>query len=780
MSHSPTTSGSAPSSPRRTPESVPASTSRADAPSPATPPKNPGGTQAVATLGSVNTPRKPKPGSGVANNTIESRKQDALGNKIVWKTTMMNNFKEVVEIVKHAAPFLAAAKEKVEGAPDEKTTSQPLIDYLEQVVSQFSDNNKPFIDDTHSTVFESIQENEHDTMPDITISRPGSKVKATSWPEAGSVIELKHKTDIFNKHGQINNSEESSKALTQIAKSARSLLISSRSCHVYVVACFRSGRARILRFDRAGFTATNDFNWLEEPTIFPTFLYRLYHPSNSCCRMDGNDDTIRIPTLQEKRQMSDALNTHEFYGGEKFPFQAMTKNSVWLKAVRFVDVDGKREAQPVDCFTIGDGLSIADGLFGRATRVYRVIMREDMYNDEPPIYALKACSLWTPSIASNCFVQLKDSWRQSCRRPEVDFYDTIAAYCNKEGINMDEEGMARCHGSIDLSTQDIGILDRETSLHVTRSAKDGEDYERHHTRTLLTPVGKPLKSFDCTKSLTHALHNAIRHHQIASAAGVLHRDVSEGNVLFREVPRNEEKLNGFLLDWDYAEFTKDGLKCFEAEFPDRAKISVYTARDKSLKDFTGTFPFVAIAIIDSSNTKTPHESHHDLESFFWLIIWMILRHTTHGHHHGRHACSKLFDHSDSELKEAWITKNKLPQNPHPLFKLANDLREQVLDQYPPESSRRKVSAVNLTHENVLTDFDKHLESDDWPIDDKALPYIAPSIDPSKTVDALWDFRPDTEPDAAHPVASASSAGTTVVASDGTERRLPKKLKASKS
>ncbi|KAJ6466321.1 hypothetical protein C8R45DRAFT_910328 [Mycena sanguinolenta] len=675
----------------------------------------------------------------------------------------------ITEIVTKAADSLAAAK-GIENAEDEKVTSQPLINYLRQVVSQFSDSNKPFIDDTHSTVFQSIQDNEHYTMPDIAISRPGLKTKATSWPEAGSVIELKHKTDIFNEKGQINDSEESSNALTQIAKSARSLLISSRSCHVYVVACFKRGKARILRFDRAGFRATADFNWLKEPNVFPTFLHRLYNPPSGF-RMDGDDDTISIPSSREKTDMFQSLLQHDFYNkAEEFSEKDATKNSVWIKAVRFVDgADGKRVAEPVDCFTIGDDLSLADGLFGRATRVYRVILKQDMDKDKPTVYALK------------------DSWRQSCRRPEVNFYDAIAKHCERQGIDMDKEGMPRCHGSIDLLVDPIsGVKGWNSDLHVTRSA---QNYERHHTRTLLTPVGKPLKSFDCTKSLVHALHNAIRHHQIASAAGVLHRDVSEGNILFREVPVAGEKLNGFLLDWDYAEFTEGGLKYFEAEFPDRAMTSEYKLPDKSLREFTGTFPFVAIEMIGISNKI--HAEHHDLESFYWLLIWMILRHTEHQHSDLKYACTNLFDSPGPAVqKRGWLLTEEQFSQDLPISKFAEAFRQLVLFQHLPIS--RKI----LTYDQVRELFDEHLKSDRWPTNDKALPYFVPSADASKNetkskggsrltgVDrptrsgTAKRRRPDAGPDAAYPVASTSSAGTTAVASDGTEGRRSKKMKES--
>ncbi|KAF8208515.1 hypothetical protein K438DRAFT_275936 [Mycena galopus ATCC 62051] len=147
-----------------------------------------------------------------------------------------------------------------------------------------------------------------------------------------------------------------------------------------------------------------------------------------------------------------------------------------------------------------------DGLFSRATRVYRVIlredlMREDQMNSEPPrIYALK------------------DAWGQACRRPEVDFYDAIAAHCKNRNVNMNE-GMAQCKGSLDLSVRAIDIsaegthpedlpLYSDINLHITHSA-DAGGLERHHTRTLLTPVGSPLNSFESTKSLAEALCTAV-------------------------------------------------------------------------------------------------------------------------------------------------------------------------------------------------------------------------------------------------------------------------------
>jgi hypothetical protein len=272
------------------------------------------------------------------------------------------------------------------------------IAYLEELMRNFDPRNRPVVRDTHNKPFNTL-DGGHDTKPDITISRPGfptnSNSKLTKWAQAGTVIELKWTTDIFDADG-VHDSKESRAALVQLGKSARSLLMASGGCHVYVVACFKKGMARILRFDRAGFRATHPFNWLDETSdVFPTFFYRLYNPNGHPSRMDGDDYTIQTPTQSEKKLVYAALCKHDNYA-KRYPTieEAATdlEHSRRITAVRFVTEDNKRVPKLVDCFTIGSDISYKDGLFGRATRVYRVILREDFGNDKPTIYVLKVCS----------------------------------------------------------------------------------------------------------------------------------------------------------------------------------------------------------------------------------------------------------------------------------------------------------------------------------------------------------------------------------------------------
>ncbi|TBU46964.1 hypothetical protein BD309DRAFT_831662, partial [Dichomitus squalens] len=53
-----------------------------------------------------------------------------------------------------------------------------------------------------------------------------------------------------------------------------------------------------------------------------------------------------------------------------------------------------------------------------------------------------------------------------------------------------------------------------------------------------------------TRELVEAVRDAIEGHREAWEVGVLHRDVSTGNILISERP--EERLRGFLHDFDYS------------------------------------------------------------------------------------------------------------------------------------------------------------------------------------------------------------------------------------
>ncbi|KAJ7641420.1 hypothetical protein FB45DRAFT_1000112 [Roridomyces roridus] len=684
-----------------------------------------------------------------------------------------------------AASTLQAEGQKLRDAKKESGMQKPLVEYL-QLVAEHLPEGTQFIDTSH-TVIRSL-DGGHYTKPDVTGTKPETikkEAKDLRWPDAGTVFELKYKVDIFapdpdsDKEGdeKVNGSIESLKALVQVAKNARSLLMASGSAHVYVVTVFKLSLARIFRFDRSSFCATRPFDLIDEPSILPTFLWRLYNPqnSNTFTRMVGADDTISVPDDEDKKKMIAAVHKHPFY--RDHADLTSTEESLWILAVRSVkrgDGDGGTcEVQVVRCFTFGGVLSISDGLFSRATRVYRVVLEQDVEEEYPTIYALK------------------DAWPQRFRRPEVDFYDFIAKHCEElakrktsEDTRLLLDSFAKCHGSVFLSEQHQELLPCDDSLHRTqppvKSANIDTDearetlknVARRHARLLLTPVGAPLNGFKTTKSLVEVIYNAMEQHRIVYNAGIIHRDVSEGNVLFREVSSSRPRFSGFLVDWDYAEFTDKGVKQFNEWFKGRKQA---VEVDKNMKDMTGTFPFMAIELLRrqathalGNSTEVPvtsnqqsfiHGAHHDVESFYWLLTWIAIRHTNvliEDHLGFRN----LFESRDDAHKHTWVHKNTqgYPALNPGLYNVLEAFRAEVVRQYPaprttaaldtdsevpfsllgddddsssePDAppAETSIPPVLLRHATILKLMHRDLHGFQWPTDDKATEFVLRDAD----------------------------------------------------
>lgn len=93
--------------------------------------------------------------------------------------------------------------------------------------------------------------------------------------------------------------------------------------------------------------------------------------------------------------------------------------------------------------------------------------------------------------------------------------------------------------------------------------------------------------------------------------GVLHRDISSANILIVEESQEHPSSTGILHDYDYSSTTLS----------------------------QGTYHFMALALVNPLVTVAAHDYHHDLESFFWVLLWITLRHTEHDHENGKRGCT---------------------------------------------------------------------------------------------------------------------------------------------
>jgi serine/threonine protein kinase len=83
-------------------------------------------------------------------------------------------------------------------------------------------------------------------------------------------------------------------------------------------------------------------------------------------------------------------------------------------------------------------------------------------------------------------------------------------------------------------------------------------------------------------------------HESLYRAGILHRDISHGNIML-----SEQDGDGFLIDLDHA-------------------IRLVEHKPSKGARKTGTGVFMAIQVLMGEH----HTFKHDLESFFWVLFWL--------------------------------------------------------------------------------------------------------------------------------------------------------------
>ncbi|KAF7867283.1 hypothetical protein EAF04_005366 [Stromatinia cepivora] len=158
---------------------------------------------------------------------------------------------------------------------------------------------------------------------------------------------------------------------------------------------------------------------------------------------------------------------------------------------------------------------------------------------------------------------------------------------------------------------------------------ESEMYDNRVNYCLVTsPAGRPLHGYRSVRELLEALRDAIRGHRSLFEDGkILHRDISENNIIITE-PLAEDDPRGRLIDLDLAkelEGTATG------------------ARHR-----TGTMQFMAIEVLEGND----HTYRHDLESFFYVFVWMCIRYGYEGM--GRQNPKKVMKQKKNILQN-WYT-----------------------------------------------------------------------------------------------------------------------------
>nr|VWO98105.1 Uncharacterized protein [Ganoderma boninense] len=428
--------------------------------------------------------------------------------------------------------------------------------------------------------------NEHTPVPEN-----GAVYARVDWSGLDLSIECKcHSTDQDPLDDGKDNGEPTAdrrqEALGQILSYAELIFrYQHRMFHFMIL--FLGTEARIVRFDRSGIFATHKFSLKEEGHWLVEFLCA-YTALSSVER--GYDPTAtRVvrgsATWKAMKQKADAVNNKDQrdYVRELFKQSLDEEWPWWVMEVHpEASKSGKRQLKRR--FLVGKPHFQAPGVAGRGTRGY---------------VAFPANAKGQP-LKSGKFVYLKDAWRVDY--PDIEQEGKVLQYLNEKEVPYIPTLVV--HGDVPNQVTESQELWRQFNPKASRCP-----LKRHtHYRLVVAEVGKPLDAFgDNSWELITALMCCIQAHESAYKAGVIHRDISSGNLLLYR--QDNGAWCGLLNDWELSK--KMDYSSFEGRQPDR----------------TGTWQFMSVHALNDPLRKMVIQD--ELESFFHVLLHYAIRFLPH-------------------------------------------------------------------------------------------------------------------------------------------------------
>ncbi|TFK79591.1 hypothetical protein K466DRAFT_592319 [Polyporus arcularius HHB13444] len=335
--------------------------------------------------------------------------------------------------------------------------------------------------------------------------------------------------------------------------------------HLFTVVLFGE-MARIIRWDHSGVVVTKKFNYFSEPVKLGRFLWRLCHLSATQRGHDPTVASVRSKTLDDdlmERRAKEPIHEgdHEIGQHARILFaQSIANKSDRCK----ITVDGRD-------FLVGRPHFASPELAGRGTRCYVAI---DCDHPDGP------------------FVYLKDAWRVA--HDGIEREGDVLAFLNDE-------------------TLPGGRVDGVPTLTVSQDVWKALHPDQHSECPLKTHRHYRIVVEEDAAELVYLIYLCIKAHGQAHKKGVVHRDISAGNVLIyiRESVVDGQlvqKRVGILTDWELSKRT---------DAPE-------TARQP---DRTGTWQFMSAYTLDHLDEAIciPDE----IEAFFHVLLFYAIRHLRH-------------------------------------------------------------------------------------------------------------------------------------------------------
>ncbi|TFY70025.1 hypothetical protein EVG20_g2910 [Dentipellis fragilis] len=396
--------------------------------------------------------------------------------------------------------------------------------------------------------------------------------------------------------------------------------------------------------DRSGALASAPFNVHEHPIEFIRAIVGLVVKSPEEL---GWDPTMQMYAKRDGERLGHGIYSYNIDANTTPIVTNSPYGRMWLVTVHKYqeDASGRMETEQFVLFR-ALSLSRAEVLRGRATRVWKAWRLEDMWmlKEDRPVYVFK------------------DSWRDERRGQEGTLYHEagscagvaklhsfgIVRIGEQEDTTLEvaRKGLQHNGKALNLETKQSKVFDAHEedkylmpSFKPEEHAEDFFEYDgkttgpiprnRIHTRLVMSSYGWPLVHFASLSELVGALYDAVAGHKTLYDKGILHRDISSGNII---LPGHPKPNRGLLIDLDYgipyethktlSDDERSGTVAFMSY--EMLADTQYRPIRPSRNDVKRQMMAVNAEPSTAAASGVKHDAIHDLESLFWVLCWICL------------------------------------------------------------------------------------------------------------------------------------------------------------
>ncbi|KAI0073809.1 hypothetical protein K474DRAFT_1677617 [Panus rudis PR-1116 ss-1] len=354
--------------------------------------------------------------------------------------------------------------------------------------------------------------------------------------------------------------------------------------------CIFGRYVRFLHVDHAGVTASEAVNYVNNPRIMADFFWRY----NRLSRIErGFDPTVVPAAPAECRLLTQAVayyvQTLERNDGVAQKLRCTLSKDCPTYKIEVVDESSSIKTE----YIIRKPCAEPRNPLGRATRGYIALRLDNGDSDKPPASLVRR------------LVFLKDYWRvpSSKVQKESESYKEL----KEHGVPHIPEVLSA--GDVFTGSQPQQTYTQQV-LHMRgiRLSNPPKSLAPHIHHRIVQQLGLPLTSVRDARELVQVMRDALQ----ALVEGyvearILHRDVSKNNVLISTSESPTGVRRGLLNDWD--------ISC-------KVPPDCTTILPRS-----GTWRFMSCELREE--TEKSHEIYDDLQSIFWVMLFVAARHFRH-------------------------------------------------------------------------------------------------------------------------------------------------------